>query len=63
MREVKEETNLTLDPNQLNFYHIDSNPDSAHQNVTITFWSYKSTYAYQTITGAYSEPGEVEDVE
>lgn len=61
-REIKEETNLTVSPSLLNLFSVDDNPKSAHQNITFSFWSYSRKYSYQTITGAYSELNEVDDV-
>jgi ADP-ribose pyrophosphatase YjhB (NUDIX family) len=62
-REVKEETNLTLDPSSLQFLWIDSNPRGKTQNISVAFWSYKDTYSYQTVTGEFGEPDEVDEVE
>lgn len=63
MREIKEETNLTIDPSFLNFLWIDSEPKGEKQNISIAYWSFKPTYAFQTITGGFAEPDEVDDVE
>ena len=63
MREIKEETDLTVDPSSLNFSHIDSDPKANRQNITISYWSFKSSYAGQTVTGAFADKDEVDDVE
>jgi len=63
IREVKEETDLTIDPSSLQFLWIDSNPKGQRQNVSIAFCSFKSSYAGQTVTGEGAEPNEVEEVE
>jgi len=62
LREIKEETNLTVDPSLLYFAGIDSIPKDKKQNVSVLFWSYKDTYLHQTITGEFAEPNEVDDV-
>ena len=46
-RELKEETNLYTD--NFHFYHIDSDPKSNRQNVTVVYWTYSTSYAYQTV--------------
>ena len=63
IREIKEETNLIIDSSLLNFLEVDSIPNKGRQNVTITYWSFKPSYAYQTVTGEGAEPDEVDDVE
>ena len=61
-REIKEETDLTINPSQLGFLWVDSIPRGKRQNVSIAYWSYKDSYSYQTITGAFADKNEVEDV-
>lgn len=63
LREIKEETNLTVDPSLLHFLWIDSDPKGKRQNVSVAFFSFKNAYAYQTITGEFADKDEVEDVE
>ena len=63
LREVKEETNLTVGPSLLNFLWIDSTPKGRTQNVSIAFWAFSLSYAGQTITGEFADNGEVDDVE
>ena len=63
MREIKEETNLKIDPSLLNFLWYDSIPKGKTQNVSFAFWSFSRKYAGQTITGECADEGEVEDVE
>jgi len=62
-REIKEETNLTVDPSLLYIDHINDDPKDNKQNVTVVYWSFKNSYTYQTVTGEGSEPDEVDDVE
>lgn len=62
-REVKEETNLTIDPFLLNFLAIDSTPKGKIQNVSVSFWSFGTKYAGQTVTGERADESEVDDVE
>lgn len=63
MREVKEETNLTLDPSLLYFLSFYDIPKGNTQNISFTYWSYKDTYAFQTVTGAFADQDEVDEVE
>lgn len=63
IREVKEETNLSVDPSLLNFLQIDSVPRGKTQNVSITFWSFGTKYAGQTVTAERADVDEVDDVE
>lgn len=63
IREIKEETNLSVDLSFLQFYVINSEPKGNSQNVSVSYWSFKPSYAYQTVTGEGAEPDEVDDVE
>lgn len=62
-REIKEETNLTVNPNSLNFWSFHDDPKEPHQNITFRFVSFNKSYAGQTISPIGSEPDEVEDIE
>lgn len=61
-REIKEETNLTVNRQKLFFWSINDDPKEAHQNITIRYVSFSKGYAGQTLTAAYSEPDEVDDI-
>jgi 8-oxo-dGTP diphosphatase len=63
LREIKEETNLKVDPSLLNFLAIDSTPRGKTQNVSVSFWSFGTKYAGQTVTGEGADDGEVDEVE
>lgn len=62
-REVFEETNLIVNPENLNIYKIDDDPNSLSQNVTVSFWTFSQTlYKEQTIFAKGFESNEVESV-
>lgn len=61
-REIKEETNLSVNKNKLNFWSINDDPKEAHQNITIRFVSFSKGYGYQTVSSACSELDEVDDI-
>lgn len=64
-REIKEETNLTVNPNDLHLFDINDDPkDSETQNITFNYWAYSSHfYSGQTIHAANAEKDEVDEVE
>lgn len=64
-REIKEETNLTVQPDSLSLFDINDDPtDSESQNVTFNYWTYSSQfYKGQTIHPGNVEKDEVDDVE
>ena len=47
-REIMEETGLHT--HSFNLYHIDSNPESNRQNVTVVYWSFSRDYASHTVS-------------
>ena len=62
IREIKEETNLTVKESSLLFSGIDDIP-TGRQNITVRYWAFDKSYAGQTVTGAFGEQDEVDDVE
>lgn len=62
-REVKEETNLTLDKTCMYLFHIDDSPKSNKQNITFTYVCKGVSFKSQTISAEGSEPNEIDDVE
>ena len=63
IREVKEETNLSLDRTIVYKWFVNDDPNDDNQNITVGFYSVSNRYAEQTITGAFGEKDEVDDVE
>ena len=63
-REIAEETNLYVNPENLLLFGINDDPnDSNRQNVTFRYWHFSDTlYKGQTIYAKGAEPDEVEDV-
>ena len=60
-REIKEETNLTVDKSLL--YFMNYNDDlEGRQNITFRFFSFGSKYKEQFITGAFADKDEVDEV-
>jgi 8-oxo-dGTP diphosphatase len=62
IREIKEETNLTVKESSLLFSGIDDIP-TGRQNITVRYWTFNKSYAGQTVTGAFGEKDEIDDVE
>lgn len=65
IREVFEESNILLDKGDLDFYHLDSNPEKKLQNVTVHFQAFynpKEGEVEQEISSKNAESGEVEEV-
>lgn len=61
-RELKEETNLTVNPENLTLFRINDDLEG-RQNITLGYCDFNEKYAGQTITGEGGEPDEIEDVE
>jgi len=63
VREIAEETNLTVNPNSLILDSIEDDPSANKQNVTFRYWDFNYHYRAFTIYAKGAEPDEVEDVE
>ncbi len=63
-REIAEETNLYVNPNNLQLYNVEDDPSANKQNVTFRYWTFSETlYKSQTVYAKGAEQNEVEDVE
>lgn len=64
VREIAEETNLTVSPKSLMLDSIQDDPtEDSNQNVTFRYWDFNAWYSALTIYAKGAEPDEVEDVE
>lgn len=64
VREIDEETNLTVNPNSLMLDSIQDDPtEDSNQNVTFRYWDFNTLYKALTVYAKGAEPDEVEDVE
>ena len=64
VREIEEETNLTVNPKSLMLDSIQDDPtEDSNQNITFRYWDFNAFYSALTIYAKGAEPDEVEDVE
>jgi len=64
VREIEEETNLTVNPKSLMLDSIQDDPtEDSNQNITFRYWDFNRWYKALTIYAKGAEPDEVEDVE
>jgi len=64
VREIEEETNLTVNPKSLMLDSIQDDPtEDSNQNITFRYWDFNVLYKALTIYAKGAEPDEVEDVE
>ena len=64
VREIAEETNLTVNPKSLMLDSIQDDPtEDSNQNITFRYWDFSLWYKALTIYAKGAEPDEVEDVE
>jgi len=64
VREIAEETNLTVNPKSLMLDSIQDDPtEDPNQNITFRYWNFSTFYKALTIYAKGAEPDEVEDVE
>ena len=63
VRELLEETNLSIEKNAFKFYEIDDDPKNFNQNVSIIFYVKlnKSHECYDVSPGTGGEPDEIEE--
>jgi len=61
-REIREESNLQVLPEDLRFWYLNDDPKETHQNITAIFYCYNEDYIKQSINFKHSEPNEVEEV-
>lgn len=62
VKEVFEETNLTIDKEHLQMVGINSNPSENHQNVTVRFMSVIDNIDIESLNSKNSETNEVDEI-